>query len=365
VVVAAAFIPVALVLPALPPAAAHLYSYVQGVAYILTVGLFFWLAGTALFRDDRTFPGWLMVGFLIHGLSIIYSFLENLKLVPPLSVQELLLERGHLIALHTPVVLMVGLLVEMAIVLLIGMRRFKHLLAEQQRLARELAQQRQQNLNALALGMETEQRRIAQELHDGLGGGIAAAKFKLEKIESENPAVPGLGGVVRELADMHTELRDIAHNLMPKHLHKQGLLPAVEQLVQRMESADNRLKINLFCNADLSDVNELARVYLYRIAQELLGNLLKHAQASEAWLQFVRDGDNLLLTLEDNGRGFDSNPKNSPSGAGGRAGGKAGGIGLDNIRYRVEDALGGKFSVESEPGKGALFTIEVPWKALA
>ncbi len=354
VVVAGAMIPVALFLPLMPPFAAHLFSYFHSVMYIITVLLFFWLASVAFLRNDRMFPGWLMVGFLIHGLNVIYASLENFKLVPPLSLQSALAENGLLITFHTPIVLMGGLLVEMAIVLAIGIRRFKNMLAESQRMSRELAEQRKKNLNALSLGMETEQRRIAQELHDGLGGGIAAAKFKLEKIvgEQHNPTV-GLDEVVAQLASLHQELREIAHNLMPKHLHKQGLLAAIEQLVRRMEVADPNLKISFYNNADLDQTNELARVYLYRITQELLANLYKHSAAKEAYLQFVRQENGLLITLEDNGKGFDLTQAQS-----------AKGIGLANIRYRVEDALGGKFSVESAPGQGCLTTIEIPWRSL-
>ncbi len=354
VLVAGAMIPVALFLPLLPPFAAHLFSYFHSVMYIITVLLFFWLAGTAFLRNDRMFPGWLMVGFLIHGASVIYSSLENFKLVPALSLQSALAENDLLITFHTPLVLMAGLLVEMAIVLAIGIKRFKNMLAERQRMSRELVEQRKKNLNALGLGMETEQRRIAQELHDGLGGSIAAAKFKLERIAGEKANNdPALGEVVQELADLHQELREIAHNLMPKHLHKQGLLAAIEQLVRRMEAADPKLKISFYNNADLDHLNELARVYLYRITQELLGNLFKHSAATEAYLQFVRQEQDLLITLEDNGKGFDLTQAQGSDG-----------IGLANIRYRVEDALGGKFRMESAPGRGCLTTIEIPWRGL-
>jgi two-component system, sensor histidine kinase LadS len=357
--VAAAMVAVALVLPLLPPFWAHLFANFSGVIYVITVLLFFWLAGTAFLRDDRMFPGWLMVGFLVHGASVIYSSLEQFKFVPPLSLQSILAENGLLITFHTPLVLMLGLLVEMGIVLLIGLKRFRNLLSESQRMTRELTEQRKQNLNALALGMETEQRRIAQELHDGLGGSIAAAKFKLEKILSEkNSKDASLGELVGELSTIHQELREIAHNLMPKHLHKQGLLAAIEQLVRQMEAAAPKLQIRFFNNADLNELNELASVYLYRIVQELLANLLKHSAATEAYLQFVKQENGLLLTLEDNGKGFDLAGEHSPLAAGG------GGIGLANIRYRVEDALGGKFQVETAPGRGCLTTIELPWKGV-
>jgi two-component system NarL family sensor kinase len=167
--------------------------------------------------------------------------------------------------------------------------------------------------------------------------------------------------VVGDLTDIHQELREIAHNLMPKHLHKQGILAAVEQLVRRMEAAAPKLEISFYNNADLNELNELASVYLYRIVQELLANLLKHSAASEAYLQFVKQENGLLITLEDNGKGFDLTVKNAPLANGNEP---RSGIGIANIRYRVEDALGGKFQMETAPGRGCLTTIELPWKSI-
>lgn len=352
--VAGVMIAVVLFLPLFPPFAAHLFYYFHSVLYIITVLIFFWLVGTALSRNDRLFPGWLLVGFLIHGSNIIYSSLENFKLVPSISLRASLAENGLLITYHTPLVLMGGLLVEMGIVLAISLKRFRRMLSESQKMSRELVEQRKQNLNALSLGMETEQRRIAQELHDGLGGGIATAKFKLEKaLEEGSNTASIISEVVKDLSALHQELREIAHNLMPKHLHKQGLLSAIEQLVFRIETAEPGLKVQLYCNVELDQINELAKVYLYRITQELLSNLFKHSGASKAYLQFVRQEKDLVLTLEDNGKGFDLAQAESK-----------GGIGLSNIRYRVEDALGGRFCMESAPGRGCLATIEIPWRSL-
>ncbi|MBK9016457.1 MAG: hypothetical protein IPM82_21610 [Saprospiraceae bacterium] len=169
--VAGAMIPVALFLPLLPPFAAHLFSYFHSVMYIVTVLLFFWLAGTAFFRNDRMFPGWLMVGFLIHGFNVIYASLENFKLVPPLSLQTALAENDLLITFHTPLVLMAGLLVEMAIVLAIGMKRFKNMLAERQRMSRELVEQRKKTSTPSASAW----RRSSAASHRNCTTGWAAA----------------------------------------------------------------------------------------------------------------------------------------------------------------------------------------------
>lgn len=355
-IIAGCLIPVSMLMPLLKPFYSHLTSYFTTVTYIVTCLLFFWLAFSGILRRDRIFPGWLLVGFLIHGLNVIYSGLENFSIVPALSTTAALAENGLLLPFHTPIVLLIGLLVEMVIVLFIGIRRFKHLYAESQRVAKVLAYQRQKNLNALGLGMETEQQRIAQELHDGLGGGLSAVKFKLERLihfAGDRQLAKEMQEAVDELTDLHRDLRDMAHNLMPKPLYKLGLLPAVEQVTRRMEAANPNLKIHLFSNVELAGANKLARIYLFRIVQELLNNLFKHAEATEAWLQFVTHDENLLITLEDNGKGFDLNQVKGKNG-----------IGMANIRYRVEDALGGTFNVESAPGKGTMVSIEIPKKGV-
>jgi signal transduction histidine kinase len=98
-------------------------------------------------------------------------------------------------------------------------------------------------------------------------------------------------------------------------------------------------------------VGNTAKIHLYRMIQELLGNILKHAKASDVTLQLLKNERNLLLTVEDNGCGFA--PENTD----------ADGIGLSNIKSRVE-TLHGTFLLESAPGKGVFISIEIPEQEL-
>ncbi|MCC6460661.1 MAG: hypothetical protein IT260_09350, partial [Saprospiraceae bacterium] len=90
-------------------------------------------------------------------------------------------------------------------------------------------------------------------------------------------------------------------------------------------------------------------INLFRIAQEMLHNILQHAQATEAHLQLLRQGTQIVLSIEDNGVGFQ--PKTHTLRTG---------IGLSNIRYRAEDVLKGHVSIESSPGKGTFIAVEIP-----
>lgn len=357
-IMALGLLPVALFLPAVPLALAHFFSYLHTVLYILTCVALFWLAATALRRGDPRSPGLLLIGFLVHGLSILYTLLEWLRIVPPVSWSSSLAAQGIVFTLHTPLVLLLGLLIEMGVILYIGIRQFRLMLSDMENMARVLAEQKQQQMNALVLGMETEQKRIARELHDGLGGSLAALKFKLEHLLANgNDAAlqeKRLAEAILDITALQEELRTIAHNLMPKPLYKLGLVPAVEQVLQRFRRLNPRLEIHFFHNVDLQELDELPKIYLFRVVQELLTNLHKHSKATEAWLQFVRSDGLLLITLEDNGQGFQPE----------RALSQRKGMGLANIRYRVEEALGGRFTIESTPGSGTLVSIQIPLKVL-
>ncbi len=107
------------------------------------------------------------------------------------------------------------------------------------------------------------------------------------------------------------------------------------------------VKINLFINFPLESVGDIAKIHLYRIVQELLGNILKHAKAKEANLQMLENDLFLLITIEDDGVGFDSNIGDSD------------GIGLSNVRNRTE-MLHGQMHLESFPGKGTFVSIKIP-----
>jgi signal transduction histidine kinase len=236
---------------------------------------------------------------------------------------------------------------EMLLVFYFSVRRFLNLIEKNQRAQLRLAQAKEEGLNALILGVENERKRIARELHDGACVNLAAINMKVDLLREE--LSPALAAKVTDIADdldaTYREVRNISHDLMSKALEKTGLRPALEELAHRYRQPT--LSVQLFVNYPLEEIQHLARIQIYRIVQELLGNVLKHARASAANVQLLEDEDKMLLSVEDNGQGFDPLKIESD------------GIGLANVRTRAE-VLRGTLRLESAPGRGTFVSIEIP-----
>ncbi|MDQ2178778.1 ATP-binding protein [Marinifilum sp. D714] len=209
-------------------------------------------------------------------------------------------------------------------------------------------------LNSMLEGQELERTRIAKEIHDGIGPSLSTIRLLLENLSSENNRLDNakFSGQVSEILDMIDSLtgdiRDISHQLMPKILLDFGIIPALENLVNRINRAE-RIKIILF-HSILSDrFPELIELGLYRICQELINNSVKHSSATEVQVQLIEHPESLILMVEDNGKGFDKTSvmKENP------------GVGLINVESRT-NAFGGNFILDTAISKGVTATIEIP-----
>ena len=141
------------------------------------------------------------------------------------------------------------------------------------------------------------------------------------------------------------ELRRVAHNMMPEMLTKFGLDEALKDYCNSV-NATKLLAVKYQSMGMDSRLDNTTEIIIYRIVQELLNNILKHAAASEAFVQLIRDNSRLNIVVEDNGKGFDTALLENNKGAG-----------WANIRSRVE-YLKGRLDIHSEPGKGTLVNIE-------
>lgn len=199
-------------------------------------------------------------------------------------------------------------------------------------------------LRAMMKGEEKERIRIAQDLHDGIGGMLASIKMNLQAIQDEQPQLQQLAGINKVsgmLADTVTEVRKTAHNLMPDALTKQNLRGA---LLQYSENNSNSL-LQIALQYDVKEaMPKNAELFIYRIIQELVQNIVKHAGANYAVIQLMLHESSLSIIVEDNGGGFDT----------GRA---TTGAGLQNIRKKVE-TLQGYLACSSVIGKGTTIHIE-------
>ena len=201
-------------------------------------------------------------------------------------------------------------------------------------------------LKAMMEGEEKERMRLAMELHDGIGGMVAAAKMGLTAIKETNNYVhemAPLEGVIRILNDTAAEIRHTAYNLMPDALIKNDLREAL-LLYCTDVNASARLEIDLQFHGQLENMSKSVTLILYRIAQELIQNIIKHAEATQAVIQIIQDAGRLNFIVEDNGIGFEQVGIDK-------------GLGLQNLRFRVE-ALQGYISITSAKGEGTSVYIE-------
>lgn len=198
---------------------------------------------------------------------------------------------------------------------------------------------------ALLEGEEKERTRLARDLHDGLGGMLAGVKINLTSALQDTPSAE-MNRVISQLDNSVTELRRIARNMMPEALLRSGLESALAELCQSCHT--DRLHVySSFLNIKAGMPKQI-EIIIYRIVQELLANVVRHAEATEAFVQCSQDGNTFYITTEDNGKGFD------------QASGKSSkGLGLGNIRSRVE-FLKGKLDIYTKAGKGTIVNIELP-----
>ena len=232
---------------------------------------------------------------------------------------------------------------------------------QKQRLAQQESQLKEQKIKQLEQekqlsavdgmlrGQEEERSRLARDLHDGLGGMLSSIKFSLTAM-SGNQILPeqsalAFGRVIDTLDSSIQELRRVARNMMPEALVRFGLKDALQDYVDYLNRSGGQLIDYQTFGLD-ERLPQATEIIIFRIVQELLNNVQKHAVATQTLVQLIRDGSRFNLTVEDNGKGFDTSRLVTEQG-----------IGWLNIKSRV-DYLNGTLDVASAPGKGTSVTIE-------
>lgn len=203
---------------------------------------------------------------------------------------------------------------------------------------------------AVIKGQEEERGRLARDLHDGLGGLLTGVKFSLFNMKS-NVVLDAENTLAFErsldmLDHSISELRRVAHNMMPEVLVKFGLAEALSSYCDSI-SESGMSKIDYQVIGVIPRLDGNTEILLYRVVQELLNNSIKHASASHVLVQLARNENLLSITVEDNGKGFDTAQLSQSSGSG-----------WVNIKSRV-NYLKGTVDVESSPGKGTSVHIAI------
>jgi len=267
-------------------------------------------------------------------------------------LQDLLLKRTT--ALSTTLIAGSLLLLSLAIVIIINFRR-KHQILQQAKQLQErhiLEMERQHQLVAMQSvlqGQEEERSRLARDLHDGVGGLLSGIKLSLAGMKGNvylpEQGAQSLGNVISQLDHSISELRRVSHNMMPEALIRYGLREALENYCANI-NVSGGIRVQLQTYGMEERLEQSTEIVLYRIVQELLNNVIRHARAGQVLVQLIRKEDRFSLTVEDDGIGFDHGKVGSMMGAG-----------IANVRARAE-YLGGTVDIHSAPGQGTSVNVE-------
>lgn len=210
-------------------------------------------------------------------------------------------------------------------------------------------QQKIISMEAMVSGQEEERKRIAKDLHDGLGNLLANVQMQFSTVQDyiKNEKLTFYQEANQLLGEACGEVRKIAHNMMPGTLTKFGLISAIMDMKNSIERTQ-KISVDVQVYGIHQRLEEKVEISLYRIIQELMNNIIKHAQATEVMIQLARQGDELNLLVEDNGVGFDLSEAQTKSG-----------LGMRSLESRVR-YVDGSMEIDTVPGRGTSIIINLP-----
>ncbi|GAB3162655.1 tetratricopeptide repeat-containing sensor histidine kinase [Telluribacter humicola] len=270
-----------------------------------------------------------------------------------LAVEKKLIEEQNRTQRVVNSMLAAGLIISiLGVGALVFLRRQQKLIAHQETVIaqQQIRELELRSLRAMIEGQEGERSRIARDLHDGLGIQLSRIKLFVEAHQEQLPLR------VKEtlnqfLDEACTETRLISSNLRPYSLSTFGFIPALEDLVQKLNLV-NETKLVLEHYGEIPPLGNEASVMIYRVVQELLNNALKHADARTITVQVMASNETTLISVDDDGSGADFEQESLA------------GNGIANIHSRIA-FLGGQVMWQSQPGKGTSVMISLPIEKLA
>jgi len=247
------------------------------------------------------------------------------------------------------VLLLTTTLISVSIFLFLSRQKLK----QKNKFQAQINEQQKTTATAVIQVQENERNRIAQELHDGIGTFLSTLKINLQALENNIPPekIPLYKNNTELIDKTSAELRKITKTLSNEILQGNSLANALKEIAERI-NVSGIMRFDFLSHESEQKPDDIIEANLYRIAQELVNNCLKHSRATVVTLQLIDHGTSILLMLEDNGIGFDLNDTDQNSKQG---------MGLNNIKNRV-NFLSGTFKIESIPKKGSTFIIEVQKK---
>ena len=210
-------------------------------------------------------------------------------------------------------------------------------------------------LKAIDVGINLERKRWSNELHDSIGGVISLATLRLSNLEGQlqtETKAEEIKAVRMDLTKAWEEVNSISKNILPENLAQLGLKEALKQYVQNLNLRSS-IKVETYFKGKEEFSNETLLLHIYRIVQELIHNSLKHAKATQIKLQLYEFNQQLNISVEDNGVGFDVEALDISEKT----------TGLSNLKNRIK-LTGGILNIESNPKKGSFIHFSYPLKLL-
>ncbi|MCB0458340.1 MAG: sensor histidine kinase [Flavobacteriaceae bacterium] len=206
-------------------------------------------------------------------------------------------------------------------------------------------------IDAMIAGQEKERERLASDLHDSVGATLSAAKLQFDHLAKNKDKLESLEELFQKtgtlLDEAYTEVRSMAHLKNSGVIAKKGLLPAIVTLAKNA-SATGQLQMEVQDFGLDERLDNALEISIFRMIQELVTNIIKHSEATEATISITQHDTMLSIIVEDNGKGFDPRKTHSKEG-----------MGLSGIEKRIEH-LEGTLEVDSTPNKGTSILIELP-----
>ena len=249
--------------------------------------------------------------------------------------------------------LSISLLLAAVLIYIIVAQRAKNkelkFIQEQQRINEEIYNLMLTQQDKIDEARVNEKKRISQELHDGVLGRMFGVRLSLDSLNfnTDIDSIKTRAQYIKDLMKIEQEIREVSHNLNTDFISGTGFIIILEELVSKQTEAYNLdYTFNYDDSIHWETISNKTKINLYRITQESLQNIYKHAKAKHVSISISLINDVICLTIKDDGVGFD-------------AGKSKKGIGLKNINARITE-LGGTVTFKSEPGKGTQVIIEVP-----
>ncbi len=264
--------------------------------------------------------------------------------------KQLIIQQATIVQKNTLNYILIGSTIALLLISLLTYRTYAQKRKLQERKIAELEKEKLLSATqSLLKGQEDERSRMAKDLHDGLGGMLSGVKLQLGAMKGNLILSEEHGrtfnNALGKLDESISEMRRVAHNMMPEALMKLGLQQALQDYCDGL-SQSQPFKINGEFYGLEKRMESSVEIVVYRIVQELLNNAVKHSNATAILVQVMKHDNNLTITVEDNGKGFNKDEVLLMKGTG-----------LKNIQSRV-DYLKGQLDIQSTPGKGTSVHID-------